>query len=142
MANKLPEHYHKWLLLFDPEEAEKLPDNKGCDHRIDLKVTKDQLRMGPIYQLSLDEEKILIQYLEKMIKEGKIRQSLSPVGSPILFVPKPSGKGLRLCVDYRHLNKHTVKDKTRLPTMDELKQRIHGANFITKIDFKPGFHLM
>jgi len=142
IAKKLPEHYHKWLLLFDPKEAEKLPDNKGCDHRIELKVPEDQLRMGPIYQLSLEEGKILIQYLEKMIKEGKVRQSSSPVGSPILFVPKPSGKGLRLCVDYRHLNKHTVKDKTPLPIMDELKQRLNGASFITKIDFKAGFHLM
>jgi hypothetical protein len=68
--------------------------------------------MGPIYQLSLEEERVLIKYLEKMINEGKVQQSSSLVRSPILFVPKPSGKGLRLCVDYRHLNQHTVKDKT------------------------------
>jgi hypothetical protein len=142
IPQKLPEHYHKWLLLFDPGEAEKLPDNKGCHHRIELKVPEDQVRMGPIYQLSIEEQKILIQYLEKMIKEEKVRQSSSPVGSPILFVRKPSGKGLRLCVDYRHLNKQTVKDKTPLPIMDELKQRINGANFITKIHCKAGFHLM
>jgi hypothetical protein len=142
IAKKLPEHYHKWLLLFDPKESEKLPDNKGCDHRIELKLPEDQLRMGPIYQLSLEEEKILIKYLEKMIAEGKIRQSSSSVGSPILFVPKPNGKGLRLCVDYRHLNQHTIKDETPLPIMDELKQRINGADFITKLDFKAGFHLM
>jgi hypothetical protein len=77
-----------------------------------------------------------------MIQEGKIRQSSSPVGSSILFLPKPSGKGLRLCIDYRHFNQHTVKDRTLLPIMDELKQHIHGANFITKIYFKAGFHLM
>jgi len=122
IAKKLPEHYHKWLLLFDPEEAEKLPDNKGCDHRIQRNTAEDQLRMGPIYQLSIEEEKILIKYIEKIIKEGKIWQSSSPVGSPIFFVPKPSGKGLWLCVDYRHLDQHTVKDKTPLPIMDELKQ--------------------
>jgi hypothetical protein len=98
--------------------------------------------MGPIYQLSLEEEKILIKYLEKMIAEGKVRQSSSSVGSPILFVPKPNGKGLRLCVDYRHLNQHMEKDKTPLPIMDELKQQINGADFITKLDFKSGFHLM
>jgi hypothetical protein len=43
IAEKLPEHYHKWLLLFDPKESEKLPDNKGCDHRIELKLPEDQL---------------------------------------------------------------------------------------------------
>jgi len=98
--------------------------------------------MGPIYKLSLEEEKILIKYLEKMIKEGKVRQSSSPVGSPILFVPKPNGNGLRLCIDYRHLNQHTVKDRTPLPIMYVVKQRINSAHFIMKIDFKAGFHLM
>jgi hypothetical protein len=120
IARKLPEHYHKWILLFDPEEAEKLPDNKGCDHWIELKVPEERLQMRPIYQLSVEEEMILIKYLEKMIQEGKIRQSSSPVGSPILFFPKLNGKGLRLCVDYRHLNQYTIKDRTPLPIMDKL----------------------
>jgi len=56
--------------------------------------------MGPIYQLSQEEEKILVEYLERMIHEKKIRPSSSSVESPILFVLKPNGKGLRLCVDY------------------------------------------
>jgi hypothetical protein len=50
--------------------------------------------MGPTYQLSQEEEKILIKYIEKMLQEGKIRPSSSTVGSPILFVPKPNGRGL------------------------------------------------
>ena len=91
-------------MLFDPIESEKLPDNKCCDYRIELKSSEDQLQMGPTYQLSLEEDKILMKYLEKIIKEEKIRQSSSAVGSPILFVPKLNGKELRLCVDYRHLN--------------------------------------
>jgi len=48
--------------------------------------------MGRIYQLSHEEEKILVEYLEKMIREKKIRPSTSSVGSPILFVPKPMGR--------------------------------------------------
>jgi hypothetical protein len=98
--------------------------------------------MGPIYQLSQEEEEILVQYLEKMIREKKIRPSSSSVGSPILFVPKPNGKGLRLCVDYRNLNDQTKKDKTPLPIMDELSRRMRDCDFITKIDMKTGFHLM
>ena len=69
-----------------------------------------------------------------MIKELKIRPSSSAVGSPILYVPKPGGKGLRLCVDYRHLNAHTKKDKTPLPIMDELSRKMRNCDFITKID--------
>jgi hypothetical protein len=49
---RLPKQYHKWLLLFDPEHTEKLPDHRGCDHRIELTTSEGILRMGPIYQLS------------------------------------------------------------------------------------------
>jgi hypothetical protein len=49
LLQKLPAHYHKWMLLFDPTESEKLPSNKGCGHQIELKVPEENLRMGPIY---------------------------------------------------------------------------------------------
>jgi len=142
IAQKLPTCYHKFLLLFDPKESEKLPDNRGCDHRIELLGSDDKLRMGSIYQLSQEEEKLLVQYLDTMIKEGKIRPSKSTVGSPILFVPKPNGRGLRLCIDYRHLNDYTKKDRTPLPIMEELSARVLGASHITKVDLKSGFYLI
>jgi len=142
IAQKLPVHYHKFLLLFDPKEAEKLPEHKGCDHRIESLGPEDKLRMGPIYQLSLEEEKLLVVYLDTMIKEGKIRPSSSMVGSPILFVPKLNGRGLRLCVDYRHLNDYTKKDRTPLPIMEEVSTRVRGATHITQIDLKSGFPLI
>jgi len=75
-----------------------------------------------------------------MIKERKIRPSSSSVGSPIWFVPKPNGKGLRLCKDSRHLNDHIKKDKTLLPIMEELSAQISKATHITTIDMKAGFH--
>jgi hypothetical protein len=128
--------------LFDPNEAQKLPNHEECDHRIELITDESKIRMGPIYQLSIEEEKILMEYGQKMIQEGKIGASHSPVGSPIFFVPKPNGKGLRLCVNYHHLNQHTKKDKTPLPIMDELKSRLNGATHITKIDLLAGFHLI
>jgi len=59
-----------------------------------------------------------------------------------LFVPKPNGKGLRLCIDYRHRNDYTKKDKTPLPIMEELSSGVRGATHITKIDLKSGFHLV
>jgi len=142
MLDRLPKQYHKFLLLFDPEHVEKLPDSRGCDHRIELITSEDKLRMGPIYQLSQEEEKILVQYLEKMIRQKKICPSSSSVGSPMLFIPKPSRKGLRLCVDYRHLNDHTKKDKTPLPIMEESSRKMRDCDYITKADIKAGFHLM
>jgi len=130
------------MFLCDPEHEEKLPDYRGYDGRIELKGSEEDLRMGPSYELSLEEETILLQYLEKTIKEGKIRPSSSSVGSPIVFLPKPNGKGLRLCVDYRHLNDHTKKDKTPLAITEKFSNRINKATHITKIDMKAGFHLI
>jgi hypothetical protein len=97
--------------------------------------------MGLIYKLSEEEEKLLVQYLDTMIKEGKIRPSSSMVGSLILFVPKPNGRGLRFSVDYRHLNNYTKKDKTPLSMQEEHSVRVSGASHITRVDQKSGFHL-
>jgi len=94
ILQKLPEHCHRWLLLFDPMESERSPSNKGCDHQIELKVLEENSWMGPIYQLSQEEEKLLVQYMDKMRKETRIRPSSSSVRSAILFIPKPSGRGL------------------------------------------------
>jgi hypothetical protein len=77
-----------------------------------------------------------------MIKEGKIQPSSSTVGSPVLFVPKPNGQGLRLCVDYRHLNDYTKMDRTPLPTMKELQSRLNSAIHIANIDLKSEVHFM
>jgi len=77
-----------------------------------------------------------------MIREKKICPSSSSVGSRILVVPKPKGKELRICVDYRHLNDHKKKDKTLLPVMDELSRKMRNCDHITKIEMKPAFHLV
>jgi len=98
--------------------------------------------MDIIYQLSQKEERLLVKYLDTMIKEGKIRQSMSTVGSPILFLPKPNGRGVHLCIDYRHLNDYTKTDRTPLPIMEELSTRVAGATHITKFDLKSGFYLI
>jgi hypothetical protein len=127
IAQKLQVHYYKFLQLFDPKESENIPDNKGYYHRIELLGPDYKLRMGPIYQLSHQEENLLVTYLDTMIREGKIRPSSSTVGSVILYVPKPNGRGLRLCIDYRHLNNYTKKDRTPLLVMEELLARVKDA---------------
>jgi len=73
--------------------------------------------------------------------EGKIEDSESLYGAPILFVPKPDGS-LRLCVDYRNLNKLTILNKYPLPLMDELRDCVAGAKVVTKLDRKDGYHLI
>ena len=76
-----------------------------------------------------------------MLPRGKIVHSKSPAGAPILFVPIPVGK-LRLCVDYRQLNKLTILNKYPLPLMTELGERVAGATVFIKLDLKDGYHLI
>ena len=62
--------------------------------------------------------------------------------SPMLFVPKGHGRGLRLCIDYRAINKITVPNRYPLPNMDELKERVRETKYFNKIDLKNGYHLI
>jgi len=81
------------------------------------------------------------KYLDKMSAEGKIVHIKCPAGSPILFVPKSDGR-LRLCVEYRQLNKLTLLNKYPLPLMTELRERVAGGTIFTKLDLRDGYHLI
>jgi hypothetical protein len=72
------------------------------------------------------------------IKKGRIRPLKSPAGAPILFVPKKDG-GLRLCVDYRGLNRVSVKNRYPLPLISEILDRLSGAKYFNKVDVTTGF---
>jgi len=98
--------------------------------------------MQPIYQLSQEEEKILVEYIEKIIREKKIRPLSSSVGSPIFYSPKANRNVHRLCVDYANLNNHTKKNKTGLPIIDISSRITRDCNHITKTDMKVTLHLM
>ncbi|GMH44677.1 hypothetical protein BSKO_12629 [Bryopsis sp. KO-2023] len=92
----------------------------------------------PIYKLSpaeLDEVKAQVDYL---LEQKKIKPSESPWGAPILFVPKKDG-GLRMCVDYRWINKVTVKNRYPLPLPEELMDRVFKAKVFSKLDLRSGY---
>jgi hypothetical protein len=88
--------------------------------------------------LSEKEFEVLRNWLKEMLETSKIRRPKSPAGSPIVFVPKAHGRGLRLCVDYEGLNKITVANRYPLPIMSELQDRERGAKIFTKMDLKNG----
>ncbi|KAL4030110.1 hypothetical protein IC575_008344 [Cucumis melo] len=77
--------------------------------------------------------------LQELLDKGFIRPSVSPWGAPVLFVKKKDGS-MRLCIDYRELNKVTVKNRYPLPRIDDLFDQLQGATVFSKIDLQLGYH--
>ena len=73
------------------------------------------------------------------MSKGFVRPSTSPWGAPVLFVKKKDGS-LRLCIDYRELNKVTIRNKYPLPRIDDLFDQLQGARVFLKIDLRSGYH--
>ena len=96
-------------------------------------ISKAPYRMAP---LELKELKIQLQ---ELLDKGFIRPSVSPWGAPVLFVKKKDGS-TRLCIDYRELNKVTVRNKYPLPRIDDLFDQLQGACVFSKIDLRSGYH--
>lgn len=119
-------------------EPEGLPPKRAADHRIELIPGSSPPSRSP-YRLSQPELDELRKQLAKLIEEGWIRPSVSPFGAPILFVKKKSGD-LRMCVDYRALNKITIKNRYPLPNIAELLDRLAGAKYFTSLDLRSGYH--
>ncbi|GBG77227.1 hypothetical protein CBR_g23554 [Chara braunii] len=94
---------------------------------------------GCIYRMSEKELSVLQAQLDDLLKKGWIRPSSSPYGAPVLFVQKKN-KDLRLCIDYRKLNAQTIRNADPLPRIDDLLERLGGAQFFSKLDLKSGYH--
>jgi hypothetical protein len=101
-----------------PEEVPGLPPRRDIDFSIELAPGVVLVSRTP-YQMSTLELVELKLQLKEMMDKGYIRPSVSPWGAPVLFVKKKDGT-LRLCIDYRQLNKVTIKNKYPLPRIDDL----------------------
>jgi transposase InsO family protein len=134
----LPPEYQQYASVFSEEEAAKLAPLEGPSHPIELEPGATPF-WGPIYSLAEKELVVLHEYIQMALQRGWIRRSTSSYGAPVLFVPKKGGK-LRLCVDYRALNRVTRKDRTPLPLIHEIMDRLKGAVVYTKFDLKDAYH--
>ena len=123
------------------EASLELPQHMAYNHAIDFRNNSTP-PWGPIYLLNETELEELHKWLMEMTTMGAVRESKSACSSPMLFVPKGHRRGLRLCIDYRAINKITVPNRYPLPNMDELKERVRGAKYFNKIDLKNGYHLI
>ncbi|GKA14132.1 ribonuclease H-like domain-containing protein [Tanacetum coccineum] len=91
------------------------------------------------YRLAPSKLEELSEQLKELQDKGFIRPSSSPWGAPILFVKKKNGS-FRMCIDYRELNKLTIKNHYPLPRIDDLFDQLQGSQFFSKIDLRSGYH--
>jgi hypothetical protein len=139
------EQYHpqirKRLSQYEPvfgPIAPGRPPDRGFEHTIELEARATSVITAPYRHPKRIKDEI-----EKVIKEliamGHIRPSTSPFASSIVLVLKKDGT-LRMCIDYKTLNKKTIKNRYPIPHIDELMDELHGTVFFTKIDLRLGYH--
>ena len=121
-----------------PEELPGLPPQRKIEFSIDVVPGATPASITPYRMAPLELKELKLQ-LQELLDKGFIRPSVSPWGAPVLFVKKKDGT-LRLCVDYRQLNKLTVKNKYLLPRIDDLFDQLKGASIFSKIDLRSGYH--
>ncbi|KAJ9539497.1 hypothetical protein OSB04_032230 [Centaurea solstitialis] len=121
-----------------PEDLPGIPPERQVEFRIDLVPGAAPVAKTP-YRLAPPEMQELSNQLEELLEKGFIRPSSSPWGAPILFVKKKDGT-LRMCIDYRELNKLTVKNRYPLPRIDDLFDKLQGAAWFSKIDLRSGYN--
>ena len=120
------------------DEIPELPPRREIDFSIDLLPESTPISKAP-YRMSLLELTELKIQLQELLDKEYIRPSVSSWGALVLFVKKKDGT-LRLCIDYRQLNKVTIKNKYPLPRINDMFDQVGGANIFSKLDLRSGYH--
>ncbi|XP_073304174.1 uncharacterized protein [Primulina huaijiensis] len=121
-----------------PEELPGIVPDREVEFEINLVPGAAPISKAP-YRMAPAELKELKEQLQELLDKKQIRPSVSPWGAPVLFVKKKDGS-MRLCIDYRELNKITVKNKYPLPRIDDLFDQLKGAAVFSKLDLRTGYH--
>ena len=138
----LPKHIRevlgKYKDVLTNELPQELPPKREVDHKIEVISGSEPPSNAP-YQLNQKELLELKKQLNDLLSRGYIRPSKSPYGAPLLFVDKKDGK-LRICINYRALNKVTIKNNYILPWIDDFFDRLVGAKYFSRIGLKSGYY--
>nr|GFA99549.1 putative reverse transcriptase domain-containing protein [Tanacetum cinerariifolium] len=121
-----------------PEDLSGIPRARPVEFHIYLVPGVVPIAQAP-YRLAPSEMKELAEQLQELSDKGFIRPSSSPWGAPVLFVKKKDGS-FRMCIDYRELNKLTVKNRYPLPRIDDVFDQLQGSSVYSKIDLRSGYH--
>ncbi|KAL8091863.1 hypothetical protein AgCh_034213 [Apium graveolens] len=120
------------------ENLPGLPPDREIEFAIELAPGTAPVSEAP-YRLAPVEMKELASQLQELLDNGMIRPSVSPWGAPVLFEMKKDGS-MRLCIDYRELNRLTIKNRYPLPRIDDLFDQLKGVVHFSKIDLRTGYH--
>ncbi|GJR37861.1 putative reverse transcriptase domain-containing protein [Tanacetum coccineum] len=137
-CTKTQKYLLKGCPIFLAHDLSGLPPTRQVEFRIDLVLGVAPVARTP-YRLAPSEIKELSEQLKELSDKGFIRPSSSPWGAPVLFVKKKDGS-FRMCIDYRELNKLTVKNRYPLPRIDDLFDQLQGSSVYSKIDLRSGYH--
>ncbi|GJS12486.1 putative reverse transcriptase domain-containing protein [Tanacetum coccineum] len=121
-----------------PKDLPGIPPTRQVEFRIDLVPGATPVAWAP-YRLAPSEMKELTEQLYELTDKGFIRPSSSPWGPPVLFVKKKDGS-FWMYIDYRELNKLTMKNHYPLPRIDDLFDQLQGSSIYSKIDLRSGYH--
>ncbi|KAL8108014.1 hypothetical protein AgCh_024440 [Apium graveolens] len=121
-----------------PQDLPGLPPDRVIEFAIELAPGMTPVSKAP-YRLAPLEMKELAIQLQELLDKGMIRPSVSLWGAPVLFVKKKDGS-MRLCIDYRELNKLSIKNRYPLPRIDDLFDQLKDAVYFSKIDLRTGYH--
>nr|GEW45376.1 putative reverse transcriptase domain-containing protein [Tanacetum cinerariifolium] len=121
-----------------PEDLAGIPPTRQVEFRIDLIPGAAPIARAP-YRLAPSEMKELAEQLQELTDKGFIRPSSSPWGAPVLFFKKKD-RSFRMCIDYKELNKLTVKNRYPLPRIDDLFDQLQGSSVYSKIDLRSRYH--
>ena len=121
-----------------PEELPSIPLEREVDLAIEIVLGTVPMSRAP-YRMAPTELKELKSQLQELLDKGFIQTSVSPWGAPVLFVKKKDGT-LRMCIDYRQINKVTVKNRYPLPRVEDLFDQLKGAGVFSKIDLRSRYY--
>ena len=135
----LPDYIRPFTHLFNKKKFEKLSERREWDYEINLMDEAPKELNTKAYAMTLKEEEVLNQWLDKQLKAGLIVESKSRYAAPCFYIPKKD-KSLWLVQDYRKLNQVTIKDKTPLPLIGEVINKLKEAKYFNKLDLIWGYN--
>ena len=135
----VPEEYHKFLDVFSKEALDTLSEHSKYDHRIRFLEGYKDHGNSSLRAMSEPKLQFVKKFVEEHLKKGFIKASSAPCSSSIMLAVKLGGD-VQFCVDYRKLNKLTVKDAYLIPMIEKTLTQLKNAKVFTKINIRQAFH--